>query len=204
MGSADFWKRHFERHGVEHSDIEERFGRRLVRVRHPAGMLFEMVEADSCLTPWVTNEIGDDEAARGFFGAVMSVRSVEEQEQFLVEALGFRKLGVDGAYHRFETPAAVPGPSSISITSRHGRQARGRSAPAPITTSRSTSRPMTRSSPRKRSTRSWATPMRRRSRTATTSTRCTCDRREAFSSSAPRRRPEASIWMKPPRIWAAT
>ena len=109
MGSADFWKRHFERHGVEHSDIEERFGRRLVRVRHPAGMLFEMVEADSCLTPWVTNEIGADEAARGFFGAVMSVRSVEEQEQFLVEALGFRKLGVDGAYHRFETTGGGPG-----------------------------------------------------------------------------------------------
>src|SRR5688572_4593588 len=108
MGSADFWKRHFERHGVEHSDIEERFGRRVVRVRHPAGMLFEMVEADSCLTPWVTDEISADEAARGFFGAVMSVRSVEEQEQFLVEALGFRKVGVDGSYHRFEATGGGP------------------------------------------------------------------------------------------------
>ena len=109
IGSADFWKRHFERHGVEHSDIQERFGRRFVRVRHPAGMLFEMVEADSCLTPWVTSDIGADVAARGFFGAVMSVRSVEEQEQFLVDALGFRKLGVDGDYHRFETPGSGAG-----------------------------------------------------------------------------------------------
>ena len=41
----------------------------------------------------------------------MSVRSVEEQEQFFVDALGFRKLGVDGAYHRFE--AAGGGPGSI-------------------------------------------------------------------------------------------
>jgi glyoxalase family protein len=109
IGSADFWKRHFERRVVEHSDVRERFGRRFVQVRHPAGLLFEMVEADSCLTPWVTSEIGADVATRGFFGAVMSVRSVEEQEEFLVEALGFRKVGVDGAYHRFETCAGGPG-----------------------------------------------------------------------------------------------
>ena len=50
-------------------------------------------------------------ATRGFFGAVMSVRSIEEQEQFFIDALGFRKLGVDGAYHRFE--AAGGGPGSI-------------------------------------------------------------------------------------------
>jgi glyoxalase family protein len=33
---------------------------------------------------------------------VLSVRDVSEQEKFLVEAIGFRKTGVDGAYHRFE------------------------------------------------------------------------------------------------------
>ncbi len=41
----------------------------------------------------------------------MSVRSVEEQEQFFIDALGFRKVGVDGPYHRFE--AAGGGPGSI-------------------------------------------------------------------------------------------
>jgi glyoxalase family protein len=108
-GTAEFWDAHFERHGVAHSGIEERFGRQYVRVQHPAGLLFEVVEATSNLKPWVTGEIGADVAARGFFGAVMSVRSIEEQEQFLVEALGFRKLGVDGAYHRFETPGGGAG-----------------------------------------------------------------------------------------------
>jgi len=107
-GTARFWKDHFERHGVEHSEIEERFGAKFVRVRHPAGMLFEVVEADDARCPWVTNQISADVATRGFFGAVMSVRSVEEQEQFLVEALGFRKLGIDGAYHRFEAGGSGP------------------------------------------------------------------------------------------------
>jgi glyoxalase family protein len=37
---------------------------------------------------------------------VLSVRDVGEQESFLTEALGFRKIGVDGPYHRFEIPGA--------------------------------------------------------------------------------------------------
>jgi glyoxalase family protein len=109
-GTADFWIDHFDRHGAEHSGILERFGRRYVRVTHPAGMLFEVVEdGTDTRRPWTTREIGADVATRGFFGAVMSVRDVEPQEQFFVEALGFRKLGVDGAYHRFTLEAGGPG-----------------------------------------------------------------------------------------------
>jgi glyoxalase family protein len=40
---------------------------------------------------------------RGFHGAVLSVRETAETERFLTEALGFRKTGQDGPYHRFET-----------------------------------------------------------------------------------------------------
>jgi len=38
----------------------------------------------------------------------MSMRDVDEQETFLVHALGFRKVGVEGAYHRFEIPNGGP------------------------------------------------------------------------------------------------
>ena len=101
-GTARFWTEHFDRHRVEHSGILERFGRAYVRVRHPAGMLFEVVEDDTdARRPWTTRQIGSDVATRGFFGAVLSVRGIAAQEQFLVEALGFTRLGVDGAYHRF-------------------------------------------------------------------------------------------------------
>jgi len=119
-GTASFWKDHFGRHRVEHSDIQERFGAKFVRVRHPAGMLFEVVEADDCRRPWLTDQISADVATRGFLGAVMSVRSVDEQEQFLVEALGFRTLGIDGAFHRFEAPGRGPG----SIIDLHHEPAR--------------------------------------------------------------------------------
>jgi len=110
-GTISFWKEHVERHSVEHDGIQERFGRKYLRLHHPAGMQYEVVEADDRRRPWTTKQISADVATRGFFGAVMSVRSVEEQEQFFVDALGFRKLGVDGAYHRFE--AGCGGPGSI-------------------------------------------------------------------------------------------
>jgi len=108
-GTVSFWKEHVERHGVEHGDIQERFARKYLRIRHPAGMQYEVVEADDCRSPWTTKQISADVATRGFFGAVMSVRSIGEQEQFFVDALGFRKIGVDGSYHRFEVSGGGPG-----------------------------------------------------------------------------------------------
>src|SRR5262245_8509796 len=103
-----FWRDHLDRHGVVHEGIQERFGRRMIRLRHPAGLSFELVEtAGDTRRPWTTPCITADVASRGFFGAVLSVRDVVEQERFLIDALGFRKVGVDGAYHRFELPGGA-------------------------------------------------------------------------------------------------
>ena len=108
--ATSFWRDHFDRYGLQHSGVQERFGRKFVRVQHPAGLLFEMVE-DACDTrrPWSTTQVSADVASRGFFGAVLSVRDIDTQEQFFTEALGFTKVGVDGAYHRFAVGAGRPG-----------------------------------------------------------------------------------------------
>ena len=69
----------------------------------PPGLQLEVLEdaADS-RKGWTTKEISADVTTRGFHGPVLSVREVAETERFFVDALGFRKAGVDGAYHRFE------------------------------------------------------------------------------------------------------
>jgi glyoxalase family protein len=109
-GAIAFWKEHFDRHRAEHSGVLERFGTKYLRVRHPAGLLFEMIEESADKrNPWTTTEIPRDAGTRGFFGAVLSVRDVSDQESFFVDALGFRKVGVDGPYHRFEVPGPGPG-----------------------------------------------------------------------------------------------
>lgn len=102
-GSLPFWKDHLRRHAVENSDIQERLGDRFIRFRHPSGLLLEVVEtADDSRAGWTTTEISADVANRGFYGPVLSVRELAEQERFLIEALGFRKAGADGPYHRYD------------------------------------------------------------------------------------------------------
>jgi glyoxalase family protein len=101
-----FWAAHLDRHGVGHNGIEERFGERFIRLRHPSGLLFEVIEnANDRRQAWTTKQIGADVGIRGFYGPVLSVRETEETERFFVEALGFRKTGAEGPYHRFEVGA---------------------------------------------------------------------------------------------------
>lgn len=102
-GTTSFWADHLDRHHVPHSPVAERFGQAFVRFSHPSGLQFEVIEdgADQ-RKGWTTDEVTSDVAMRGFHGPVLSVREIAEQERFMVEALGFRKTGEDGAYHRFE------------------------------------------------------------------------------------------------------
>jgi len=110
LGAIAFWREHFDRHQAEHSGVQERFGAKYLRVRHPAGLLIEVIEeSGDGRNPWTTAAISKDVGTRGFFGAVLSVRDVREQESFFVDALGFRKVGVDGPYHRFEVAGTGPG-----------------------------------------------------------------------------------------------
>jgi glyoxalase family protein len=100
---------HFDRYGVEHSGPQERLGETFIRFRHPAGLLLEFVEsANDARVGWTTSEISADVANRGFFGPVLSVRELDEQERFLVDALGFSKTGSEGPYHRFEVGDGGP------------------------------------------------------------------------------------------------
>jgi glyoxalase family protein len=116
-GTLPFWSDHFKRHGVDQDAVHERFGQSFIRFRHPAGLQFEVIEdtADK-REGWTTPEIGRGEAIHGFHGTVLSVREIRETEDFFIEALGFRKTGQDGAYHRFETGA---GGANKTITLLH-------------------------------------------------------------------------------------
>lgn len=109
-GAMSFWRQRFDCCGIEHGGVEERFGARYIRARHPAGLLIDMVEEHGDpRRGWTTRHVSADVAARGFFGAVLSVSDVLGLEQFLVDALGFEKVGVDGPYHRFQTTRGTTG-----------------------------------------------------------------------------------------------
>ena len=101
-----FWSDHLNRHNITHSGFQERFGQHFIRLNHPCGLQLEVIEdAADPRHGWTTNEISADVTTRGFHGPVLSVREIAETEGFFIDALGFRKTGVDGAYHRFEIGA---------------------------------------------------------------------------------------------------
>lgn len=102
-GSMDFWKDHLDRHGVERTEVHERFGQPYIRFSHPCGIGFEVVGDDNdARHPWVTSEIPEEAAVRGLHNVTLSLREVYESEIFMQDAFGFRKLGDEGAYSRFE------------------------------------------------------------------------------------------------------
>ena len=122
-GTVSFWQDHLTRHEVENGGIQERFGRRFIRFRHPSGLQMEAIEDSSDKrVGWTTEEIGSDVNMRGFFGPVLSVREVAETERFFVDALGFRKAGVDGAYHSFEVGKGGPN-STVTLLHEPDRPA---------------------------------------------------------------------------------
>jgi glyoxalase family protein len=116
-GSLPFWSDHLKRYKVEQSAKQERFGQSFIRFQHPSGLAFEVLEDESDKREgWTNPEVSKDTAVHGFHGAVLSVREIPETERFFIEALGFRKTGVDGKYHRFETGA---GGANKTVTLAH-------------------------------------------------------------------------------------
>jgi glyoxalase family protein len=109
-GSLPFWRQHLDYHAIKHSGVQERFGQKFMRFYHPSGLGFEVIEdPKETRKGWDTEYIKESESARGFNTTVFSVREIEEESRFLVEGLGFRKVGSDGAYHRFEIGKGGPG-----------------------------------------------------------------------------------------------
>src|SRR5581483_11511520 len=102
-GTTKFWDEHLTRHKIKHSGIQERFGQKFIRFNHPSGLQLEVLEdSTDDRKPWTVGEINGEVATHGFHGPVLSVREIPETERFFVDALGFKKTGVDGAYHRLE------------------------------------------------------------------------------------------------------
>jgi glyoxalase family protein len=109
-GSLSFWKEHFAKHKISNGGIQERFGAKYIRFQHPAGLAFEILEdANDDRQGWTTDEIRATETVRGFHSTVLCMREVAESERFFTEALGFRKTGHEGKFHRYETGAGGAG-----------------------------------------------------------------------------------------------
>jgi glyoxalase family protein len=101
--SLGFWVERFNQHGVKNGGIASRFGQQYVHFDHPSGLEFEMIGDDNDdREPWSTSEVPAAMGVRGLHTITLSLRETAESERFMIDGLGFRKTGEEGAYTRFE------------------------------------------------------------------------------------------------------
>lgn len=107
--SMDFWVKHLDKYGVEHSGIEERFGQHLIQLEDPSGNRYELVGDDrDDREGWTTDEIEEHNSVKGFNNIVMSVRDLQGQHDYFTVGLGWKKVDEDGKFHRYHIQEGGP------------------------------------------------------------------------------------------------
>jgi glyoxalase family protein len=104
-GSLDFWRKRLGAKDVRLFEMETRFGERVLPLQDPHGLRIALVESQSSLArnfaPWKEGPIPIECQIRGLEGARMIERNLEETIAFLVNGMGFRKIGEENGWMRF-------------------------------------------------------------------------------------------------------
>jgi glyoxalase family protein len=131
--SLDFWRQRFEEARFGADDIE-RFDLPGLAFADPDGLRLELLESARTgdgREPWVGSSVPTEHAIRGFDGVTLLHADSDATEHLLIDAMGFRKVAVDGQRVRYESgdggsgtfvellhnPDAVPG--RVAVGSVH-------------------------------------------------------------------------------------
>ncbi|HKL35715.1 MAG TPA: ring-cleaving dioxygenase, partial [Salegentibacter sp.] len=77
-GSLDFWKKRFEKNGVEFGKTREQFGEKFLPFRDPDGLNLKLVvpKHEDDRKGWETDEIKSDVALKGFHSVTLTLYNV--------------------------------------------------------------------------------------------------------------------------------
>jgi glyoxalase family protein len=135
-GSLDFWGARLARYGTRLFQPEVRFGQRVLPLADPHGLRIALTESENSLrrpfTPWERSPIPVERQIRGLESARMVERDLEETVSFLVESLGFRKIGEEGSWQRYAVSQAegrASAPPGLAVASPSGQYIDLRSMP---------------------------------------------------------------------------
>ncbi len=112
-GSLPFWSARLERYGVQMSNVEVRFGQRVLPLVDPHGLRLSLTESETSLgrpfTPWERGPIPVERQIRGLESARLVEHDLEPTASFLAEALGFRKIGEEEDWTRYGLGEGISG-----------------------------------------------------------------------------------------------
>jgi glyoxalase family protein len=103
--SVAYWRARLAKHGASPGEPETRFSATVIPFRDPDGMLLELA-VDSVAAPprfWDGGPVSAEHALCGFHGITLNVASAERSARLLVEQMGYRLVGQEGARWRLQS-----------------------------------------------------------------------------------------------------
>ncbi len=127
VDALSFWKERLESRGISVKGPIARYMENYLSFRDPDGITLELVGRDKPsdhFVPWVTKEIGEDVAIRGFDGVTLVVDRYDRTLDFLNQPLQFRFLAEEDGSMRYVVDYDVP--ASIVDVQAHAERSIGR------------------------------------------------------------------------------
>jgi glyoxalase family protein len=117
IGSLTFWKERLAAKGITSEKQPERFEQSVLFLTDPDGMYLELIEtpAMDASQAWEGGHIPTEFAIHGFYGATLLERDPERTAALLTETMGFRLLGREHNYFRYEPSHASAAGRIIDI-----------------------------------------------------------------------------------------
>lgn len=101
-GSLDFWKNRVETSGGRVLADGIGFGERHVLAEDPDGLTFSLAEyAGDKREPWVTPDVAEDAAIRGFNGVTLTLADRTATGELLTGLMGYEEVGTQGNLTRY-------------------------------------------------------------------------------------------------------
>jgi glyoxalase family protein len=106
-GSLEFWNNRFNELKVKHGDVNERFGEQYLAFEDPDGLLLNLIvpTTEDNRKSWITGEVKEDAATKGFHSVVLTVKNVEPTAKILTNIFGYKLLTQEANRYRFITDA---------------------------------------------------------------------------------------------------
>lgn len=105
--SLEFWQERLKGHKVNVIDTGRRFDEEYITFEDPDGLQLTLVvpaKSDD-RKGWVTTDVNEAFATKGFHGITLTLRSIEGTASVLTDVLGYELIGKEGNRYRYATSA---------------------------------------------------------------------------------------------------
>lgn len=107
--AIDFWVERLQRHRIAVDRSVSPFGETVLSFADPDGLSLALVAADDDPRQgWQVGPIPPEYAIRGVYGVTLAEEGYEATNSMLTEVLGFRLVGSEGNWFRYETGQGGP------------------------------------------------------------------------------------------------